>query len=442
MSPLPKEKIPTDFLSGDFGWYGSMPVGQFEARFFAGTGKPWDLMLWGWIGVPAIGALYKSPRQLCQESATVLAQGGGLEVYYQPDRDGDFSKFHLNCMNVLGQFARKRKKLCWKSETVPQVASLIDTRSFWSKSPAILNSWNGEYRPFMGALNATISAGHSVDILTDVQLASRLKDYPVLMITEWEQFAPGTVRQIQSYVHDGGNLLLMGAGTSRIFADLLDVEFQNDPREGTFLVQVPKDSRGRTFSHLTSITGPWQDITPGKKIKVLAHRTDKPHEGRNPQPVATVNRCGKGQVACFYGALGKGLYLSHAPGLREIIAVMLDALYTPLARIKNDDCGEIELALRRQKGQILIHLINANNMCTSECVTGPDGNALTNAGNYPLVDRIPAIGPITIQLQLPHKPRSIRLEPEGIKLPVKSVGKNRYEVTLPKLDIHAIITID
>jgi hypothetical protein len=78
--------LPVDFLSGDYLGNASISTARLEARYLAATGKPWDLMAWGFQS--GKGFVHKPSVQLMQEAAVVLAQGGGFQAYYQPSRAG------------------------------------------------------------------------------------------------------------------------------------------------------------------------------------------------------------------------------------------------------------------------------------------------------------------------------------------------------------------
>ena len=68
--------LPVDYLSGDYLGTNSISTAHLEARYLAATGKPWDLMAWGFYNPKSSdGFLQKPAVQLEQEASVVLGQG-------------------------------------------------------------------------------------------------------------------------------------------------------------------------------------------------------------------------------------------------------------------------------------------------------------------------------------------------------------------------------
>lgn len=80
--------IDVDYLSGDVTPQNGVYRSAFEARCLARQGKPWDLMAWGfsWNG-GEMPMSVKSAAQLKQEAAEIIAMGGGVQFYFQQNRD-------------------------------------------------------------------------------------------------------------------------------------------------------------------------------------------------------------------------------------------------------------------------------------------------------------------------------------------------------------------
>jgi hypothetical protein len=125
---VPEEPtLPVDFLSGDYLGNASISRARLEARYMAQTGKPWDLMAWGFQQAQSnpVGHVHKPAVQLQQEAGVVLAQGGGFQVYYQPSRAGHFEDSHIGVMGEVGRFCRARESVSHKTETVPQIGVVM-----------------------------------------------------------------------------------------------------------------------------------------------------------------------------------------------------------------------------------------------------------------------------------------------------------------------------
>ena len=80
--------VPVDYLSGDFSPSFGVERAMPEARFLDSRGKPWDLMAWSFFRTGGELWTMKSPAHLCQEVSEVMANGGAVFIYNQPQRSG------------------------------------------------------------------------------------------------------------------------------------------------------------------------------------------------------------------------------------------------------------------------------------------------------------------------------------------------------------------
>ncbi|MCZ2152359.1 MAG: hypothetical protein LC114_00420 [Bryobacterales bacterium] len=71
-----KPTLPVDFLSGDYLGNAAISRARVDARYLAQTGRPWDLMAWGFQQADgnAVGHVHKPAIQLMQEAAAVPTQ--------------------------------------------------------------------------------------------------------------------------------------------------------------------------------------------------------------------------------------------------------------------------------------------------------------------------------------------------------------------------------
>jgi len=206
----------------------------------------------------------------------------------------------------VSDFCRQRQRLCEDTATVPQVAILLDTPSAMALSPAVANAAVGDaYDDMQGLLHAALDAGHSVDILTDFQLAERATDYPVIILPAWETMTEETITRLKDYAEHGGSLLVTGANTTKIVAEA---------------------------------------SVPPSKNDIIS--------------------LGKGRIAAIPESLGKAYFTTHAATLRDRLDAILRQLYLPAVSILSRDCGNIDLTLRRRGKSLIIHLTNLNNIPT------------------------------------------------------------------------------
>ena len=110
-----KVTIDVDYLSGDVTPQNGVYRSAFEARCLAPQGKPWDLMAWGfsWDG-GKMPMSVKSAVQLEQEAAQIMAMGGGVQFYFQQNRDLSLKPWLATMLSEIGEFCRARQPYCQK----------------------------------------------------------------------------------------------------------------------------------------------------------------------------------------------------------------------------------------------------------------------------------------------------------------------------------------
>ena len=79
---------PLPMISGDFDPNVSLDRARTECRYLQNTGKPWELLSWGFDIKANYSEQFKPAVQVMQEAAAVLSHGGAFMIYYQPTRSG------------------------------------------------------------------------------------------------------------------------------------------------------------------------------------------------------------------------------------------------------------------------------------------------------------------------------------------------------------------
>lgn len=214
---------PVDFISGDYPHSNSIQAARYSSRFMSTQGIAWDLMAWSFSKQPnRSGWTQKSAVQLQREAACVLAQGGGFQAYYTQNRDGSLNLDKLESMQKTAQFCRQRQAVSFKSKAVPQVALLCNTAAHYRRASQLnqgLFPWSIGWQRFM--LDCLLENQYSVEIFTETNLLPVLKQYPLLVICEWDYYAPELLTAISDYVSSGGKLLLVGEAVAAPFSELL-----------------------------------------------------------------------------------------------------------------------------------------------------------------------------------------------------------------------------
>ncbi len=413
-----RPEIPVDFISGDYLGNACISAARLEARYISQTGKPWDLMAWGFQyrqGQP-VAVVHKPAVQLCQEAAVVLAQGGAFQIYYQPTRAGWIDDRHVEVMARVARFCRERQPLCHRSETVPQIGVLFSTRSLYNKADRLFGGWGKAANPARGLLDALIENQLPADVIPEWKLEEVAAQYPLLVVPDWPDVGEAVRDRLRDYVARGGRLLVAGAENAALFGTELGVRLKGKPSEQP--AWVPGDEVFANFYGL------WQEVEPeGAEAIETRYPT---YDGRkDARCAATWVRLGSGQIVGFYGPLGSVFALTHAPAAREVVRRLVRHLFTPMVTV--DGPPTIEVVLRRKDGRLLVHLLNAT--------------AMQVAADYAAVDFIPPVGPLRLSLKLARAPRSARLEPGSIPLAGDWSG-GWWSVEIPRLEIHSIVAIE
>ncbi len=407
-----------DFLSGDYSAALSVDRARVEARYLASTGMPWDLMAWGFDKGKDLGTSIKPAEHLMQEAAVVLMQGGGFQIYHQPTRSGYIVGPIIAQEEAVARFCRARQEASHKSETVPQVALLLSSESYWDGSDALFSPGGGVFIELEGALHALLNLHYSVDIMAEHQLGPRLDEFPLVVVPDSPRLSDGFREELTGYVERGGNLLLLGERCARLFEPILGVEFEGGPAERTAELATP--------AGVVNVNGAWRKVRPGS-----ARAAGSIHPTRDARKdgavAATINLYGKGKVAAVYGPLASIYFRSHHPEIREFVGSLVSAIFpAPAVRVDGPPC--LDIALRTTKsGRLSVHLLNAAGLPL------PD--------RYNFAAFIPPIEGIRLSVRTARRPKSVTWVPDGGKVDWSWSG-GTLSASLPRLGIHGVLVIE
>ncbi|MGZ5438404.1 MAG: hypothetical protein ACXWFJ_01005, partial [Candidatus Aminicenantales bacterium] len=413
-APKPVE-AKLDFLSGDYSPSLSVDRARLEARYLASTGMPWDLMAWGFDKGQGLGWSIKPAVHLMQEASVVLMQGGGFQIYHTPTRSGFIVEPIIAQEEAVASFCRARQAVSHKSASVPQVALLLSSESFWEDSDAVFAPWGDAFLELEGTLHALLNLHYSVDILAEHQLQPRLKDFPLVVVPDSHKLTDGFRLALTDYVEQGGSLLLVGEKSARLFEPILGTDLEGEPAQRT--------AELASGAGVTSADGVWQKVrlTTGQAAGFIYPTRDVRANG---EVAATVNTFGKGKVGAVYGPLGAVYFRSHHPWLREFVGQLVTGLF-PNPAVTVEGPPTLDMALRKTAdGQLSVHLLNTTGMPL------PD--------RYGFTDFIPSLEHITLTIKTAERPASVVWVPDGGRLEW-SWADGWLKVTVPRLAIHGII---
>lgn len=409
-------EVDLDYLSGDFSQANSCDRARLEARYLASTGKPWDLMAWGFNRSRG-GRLHKSALALQQEAGVVLMQGGAFQYYYVPTRTGRVAEHMIDTAAEVAQFCRARQQICQDSETVPQVAVLLPTEHLMRATDRVFHTGGEERLDSEGCLHALLEEQYSVDVMAGWRLIDVIDDYPMVAVPNAKVLSDDLREALIDYARGGGSLLLLGPDVARMFEDELGVRCDGPAEETMGYLSSPLG--------MGATEGRWQAVTQLEADEVaLRYPTYEPRHG---VPAATVAELGEGLIGAAWGPVARDYREAHHPAARHLIAALAERLL-PEPMLQVDAPPHVDVSLRRaQDGRLCVHLLNLHDAQRAE--------------QYLAVEHIPTIGPIEVRLRLDEEPAQITWEPGGEALDW-SCEDGFLTATVPELHVHGAVVVE
>jgi len=415
MMPEPVD-INVDFLSGDTEPLNGANQSAFQARCLAPQGKPWDLMSWsfgyGWedqVKSP------KSATQLSQEAAQVISVGGGYQAYWTQNRDDSLPTYSYNTMAELIKFCRQRQPYSQNTKPIPQVALLYSNTGYKSELTTVYNTGDRKQDPMIGTLNALLYSQLPTEILQEHHLKGHTQDYPLIVIPEWKKIDKLLRLELIEYVQQGGNLVVIGPETVKLFENELGVKLSSETKTIPFwgfnnlLTGTKAAYRPFEPKNGTSTFGEW--FTEGDKRYVAG-------------PIASVTTLGKGKIAGVYFNFGEQHFKRETYIGRDFLGTLAKKLFQPQVIISGSN--DVNVTLNQKQKNIFINLIN---------MTGNHANKAIHAS-----DEISPLYNLNLRVKLPQKPNSIILQPENKPIPF-AYKKGEAVFSINKLVIHSIVEI-
>lgn len=417
-SSLMPEKVmaDVDYLSGDVTPQNGVYRSAFEARCLAPQGKPWDLMAWGfsWNG-GRMPMSVKSAVQLEQEAAEIMAMGGGVQFYFQQNRDLSLKPWLVTTLSEIATFCRARQQFVHKAKAIPQIALLYPTASYQKNGTRPFS--NGTEK-LQGALNLVLDGQQSVEILMEHHLKGKMNQYPLIVIPECDYLEASFLEELKNYAADGGNLLIIGNETAKMFKKELGIKSLVKAEEDQAYIAT-SDKIATIRSLIAKI-----ELVPGvTSVSNFYNGSDFRDKGKNIS--SSVNNVGKGKVAGVYFNAGSAYLEYKSPVLRDFIGNQITELFPdPLVKVSGSHLVHVTTNLLN--GRMFVNLINVAGEHTNQTAIG--------------YDEIPALKDLTVSILTPKKPAKIVLQPEGKEL--EFVFENGVsKVVVSELAIHSILEI-
>ncbi len=417
-SSLMPEKVTADvdYLSGDVTPQNGVYRSAFEARCLAPQGKPWDLMAWGfsWNGGDMPMSI-KSAVQLKQEAAEIIAMGGGVQFYFQQNRDLSIKPWLAGMLADIARFCRARQPFCHKATPVPQVALVYPSESYQREATTPYSRPTGMLQ---GALYALLDAQLPVEILMEHHLPGALSKYRLVVVPECESLTQQSINEIKAYLQNGGRVLAIGSRTAGIFKSELGIKSLAVKPAGTAFISVP----GR----IGSVKSELAEVELEREAAPVSYfYTGSDFRDRDERISASVNKVGKGLIAGIYFNAGSSYIEYKTFVIRDFIDGVIKEMNPGfIATVSGTNL--VHLAVNRLNGRLYINLINASGEHTNQSAIG--------------YDEIPPLQNLSISVETDSRPHYVKLQPGGMDLKY-TYSKGKILFTLPVLNIHSIIEI-
>lgn len=427
-----KPTVDVDFLSGDYAPWNCVNWARYSGRALAQQNKPWDLMVWGMRSGSAEKAdlIYVHTSQLLQNAATTISLGGGFQVDVHQFPDGSPRMAQLKLLTPVARFMREREEFCHKGKLLPQCAMLLSTYDC-HLSGVPFSRDNAEQR--MGLTALLCDAGQSLEVVSEHTLEGNYSKWPMLAVPELVNgLAEETIRDLMDYAYNGGNLLLAGVNTCRIFADA-GAPFTVSPPSAEE-VERPVVACVRThdpeLQRYFTLDG---ELFGGVMNPVEIHCEECEtvaslcyNERSERHPFAVIIPWGKGKIAAIGANLGRE-YVKCAQYLhRDLVRTIANKLYVPKARIESS-LGNVEITCLQVRDKLTLQLTNMNGNHANE--------------NIATENMIPPSLDIKVSVALDSADHKLTLQPGNRDIPF-TFEEGRAYFEIPRIDIHNIVVID
>lgn len=415
-SSLMPEKVENnvDFLSGDVTPQNGVYRSAFEARCLAPQGKPWDLMAWGfsWNG-DKMPMSNKSVIQLEQEAAEIIAMGGGVQFYFQQNRDLSLKPWLAGPLSELGKFCRQRQAFCHKAKSIPQVALLFPALSYQQSSSS---PYSGAPEKLQATLYALLDNQLPVEILMEHHLKGKTSQYPLIVIPECNSIDPDLLNELRSYLQNGGNLFVIGAETASVFANELGIKNPGTSEEKVTFISAS--------NRLGSIRSPLFEGGLAPDSKAISNFYDaSDYRTKSSVVASSIRQVGKGKIAAIYFNAGSSYAKFKTPVIRDFVAETIARL-SPDQMIEVSGSHLVHVALNKLNDKTYINLVNVAGEHTNQAAIG--------------YDQVPALTNLSVSIK--GKPSKIILQPEGKELNI-TFANGKSTVLVPRLEIHSILEV-
>jgi hypothetical protein len=410
-------------------------VASLEARYWAGTGYPFDYMCGRFLhGLGDWNS--NTPETLRVTAAASIANGGGFYLIDRQLPDGALEPRAFALMRDVFGWVQARRGVVEGAAHVPEIAVLDhydhvmgpDLRFFpdAKQKAERLKPYEGAARLFME------HARHYTGLSAETMLR-RLGAYRLAIVPEQEFLGDALPAALARFVRRGGALLVTQSPTPDGLCPALLELAGIDVAGFTELEYGYVDERrdGRPYPLLTR--GRHARAVPRRGTRVLHARIAPLAAGKGGaqfghgfappgaatgEAAVTLRRVGRGAVAYVAAPVFKSYWDYQDPCLAALLLRVIDALLPdPLVRVETP--AQVEMSAARKGEDLVVHLVNHSGK--------------ERLGGYwsPVTEYIPEIRGIRVAVRGLTSRSRVRREPAGRAVAVRArKGGGEWRATL------------
>ncbi len=430
--------------TSDYGLWESQPsaTGTFynhsiRARFARTLDVPVQIMTvrftegWGLMSC-------KTPEQLKYEFATIIANGGIVNIGDQVLPDGTLQDGVYEVIGEAFAFVEEREPYCIQAKSKSEVAIIGNNTNNWyhDKDDAAT----------FGAAKMLLEGHHQFDIYYNNNFPD-LSDYKVVILPESVKLTEASVKRIEAFVEAGGVLLAAGEATfskeqqNFLLSNVLGIKYlERSPYSCGYLtehdelwtgiaripqlVEAPFIKTVATSAEVLSLIQ-WPLTVPAVS---RAFRHPIPPGGNiSDCPGISVNSFGQGKALYIAAPVFGSYWHSNHFWVRRIVDNLLRMHYGKYAEFEAPT--HIETNIMYKEGRTYAHLINFQSNHTGEKSTA----------FYNPIENITPVHDIHVQIRDISLQQAILL-PEGVQLEIEK-NEDGIAFTVPKVHIHSIVEL-
>lgn len=410
---------PIDYISGDFTPSWGADRAAAEGRVMDGRGITWDLMAWGFLRTEAAEMPWatKTATHLCQESAEIVALGGAVMIYDQPQRSGWLTGWHQDTFGEVARWCRERKELCFGSDTASEAAILHLASHYYTCNDPLYNLGKA-HEPFEGALHALLECGISTDIVLEGDVAEKIGGYKLVVVPEQTHLTDGIKAALSAHAEAGGCVLLTGGHLAEECGELAGVQAAGEAVEEARMY-LPVAGKA------VPVFGPWQPVRiNGAEVWTVAMDQQEPGKDETEQAVVTARRVGKGWIVAAHGPLFRNYFKGHYPLMRRFIGDLIGRLEIPWT-VTVEGPAWVEPVVRRQGEKLVVSLINR-------------GAGETLSPSRVMIEELPPVENVTVRIRREQAPAEVTAVEAEVSW---THAEGELVIAVPAVAIHTVIAV-